>query len=178
MQFLELRRDTVDEVEKRAGFVGNGTSDQCFAGTRWSVQQNAAGRLHTNRFEELWMTQRQLNHLFDQCQLLSASTNVVITHCCKSLFFFLKIIHVLNMNKTTSSLAAYLALDGLPITMDDGIRCDNAVWCWVSLHNLNKKHQSAPILYDLESIVTFEFNSTHASSHNENITFVNWAISF
>jgi hypothetical protein len=54
-----------------------------------SVQQDTARWLNTDSLEERWMTQWQLNHFLDLCQLLTASTDVIVTDSVKSFFFLL-----------------------------------------------------------------------------------------
>lgn len=44
----------------------------------------------SNSLEELWMSERQFNHLFDLGQLFTATTNVIIAHLVQRLFLLLQ----------------------------------------------------------------------------------------
>lgn len=70
---------TVNKEEESTGFVRNSTSHQRFTSTRRAIHQNTTGRLNTDRFEELWMTEWQFDKFTDLSHLLAAATNVVIT---------------------------------------------------------------------------------------------------
>lgn len=125
------------------------------------------------------MSQRQLYHLFNQCQLLSAATNVVITDSSKGFFFFLKMEICINMiqdliklgqitSRLMGSPSQWMTVSGATMQYGAGS---------VSTTRKNEKPLKHS-LQDLRKEVTFEFNSTHASSNNKNIPFVNWAICF
>ena len=52
-------------------------------------QHKFCSYLDANGFEELGMSQWKLDHLFDLCQLLTTSTNVVVTHLVQCILLLL-----------------------------------------------------------------------------------------
>ena len=72
----------------------------------------------------------------------------------------------------------YFTLDWLSFTMDHCIRSNNTVWCWFSFHHCSTGNgnisDALGIIGNLDN--TFEFNSSHSSSHNEDISLVDWTV--
>ena len=63
--------------------------DKNISWTMQSLISNTNSYLDANGFEELGMSQWKLDHLFDLCQLLTTSTNVVVTHLVQCILLLL-----------------------------------------------------------------------------------------
>merc|ERR1719481_1673495 len=75
------------------------------------------GGLDTNSFEEARMSEGKLHHFLDLRQLLSASSDVVITNGVQGILFI-------------------FPSDRFSLTMNDSIWSHNAIRSWISLHDL------------------------------------------
>lgn len=80
---------TVDQIEESSSFIGNGSGDESFTGSGWSVKEDATRRLDTDCFEKLRVAKRELDHLFDQSKLLATTSDVVVSDGVQSFLFFL-----------------------------------------------------------------------------------------
>ena len=67
------------------------------------------------------MSQGQLHHFRDLCQLLPAATNIVVAYSIQRVLLL-------------------FSLDWLAFAMDDSVRSDNAEWSWIGLDDLDKKN--------------------------------------
>lgn len=65
------------------------------------------------------MSERELDHLLDLCQLLPATSDVVVSDCVERVLFL-------------------FTLDRLALAMDDSVGSDNAKGSWICFNNLNK----------------------------------------
>jgi hypothetical protein len=106
----------VDEEEEGPGFVGDGAGDQGLSRPRRPVQEDPAGRLDPERLEEGGVPERELDHFSDLRHLLAAAADVVVPD----------VVHLLFV----------LALDGIPLAVDDGVGSDDAVRRRVGLDDL------------------------------------------
>ena len=70
---------SIEQEEESACLVGNSLRDEGLSGAWWSVQEHTLGRLHTERLEQLGMSQRQLNHFTNLGELFPHATNIVIS---------------------------------------------------------------------------------------------------
>ena len=77
---LHLGHDfwTIEEEEEGTSLVCNGLSDESFTGARRSIKEHTLGRLNTKSLEKLRVTEGQLNHFTNLCELLAHATNIVI----------------------------------------------------------------------------------------------------
>lgn len=106
---------TIDQEEECSSFVCDCTSNQSFPSSRWSVQQDATGRLshrinhliksfksdidilskclisyfYTDGLEECWVPEWQLHHFFNLSQLLPNTSDVIIADFIQGFFFIL-----------------------------------------------------------------------------------------
>ena len=72
----------------KTGFVRDCAGNQRLATAWWAVEKDASGRLHTQRLEESWVPQRELDHLSDLSHCLFAAADIIVAHVVKLLFIF------------------------------------------------------------------------------------------
>ena len=85
--------------------------------TGWSIKQDSSWRFNSNRLEQARMSQGELNHFLNLCELLSSASNVVIANGVQRVFLF-------------------FSLDWLTLAMDDCIGRNDAEGRRICLNNL------------------------------------------
>ncbi|TFB02298.1 hypothetical protein CCMA1212_006004 [Trichoderma ghanense] len=131
---------TIDEEEESASLVGDSTSHESLTGTGRTVEQDTSRRLDTDGLEQLGMAEGKLDHFSDLSHLLAASTNVVIADLVQVVLLL-------------------VALNGLALTVDDGVLGDDAVFRGIYLDDL-------------------EFHLSHATTDNEQVSLLHRSVGF
>ena len=81
---------TRDTDELAVGVMGNSPCEKCLSCSRWSVEQDTLGLCNTQRVEDLWMLDWQLNDFFHFLDLLVQSSDHVVG----------RIWHLLDLHQT------------------------------------------------------------------------------
>mmetsp|Transcript_34560 Transcript_34560/g.55751 ORF Transcript_34560/g.55751 Transcript_34560/m.55751 type:complete len:456 (-) Transcript_34560:86-1453(-) len=134
-----LRHDfgAVNKEEKGTSLVGYRARNQGLARARRAKHEHTPGRLDAKRLEKTWVSQRKLDNLADLCKLLAYTTNIVIANVIQTVLV--------------------VALDGLALTKNHRVGCNDAKVSWINLDDL-------------------ELNGAHTTTNKEEIVLAHGAV--